>query len=150
MKEYRQKNQESQFEFAANIGICVEELSKLERKIANPSLETLQKIAAYTGNEVWKIVYIKKDKRDEPMHQVFLDQYWKSQRHKLLEENEIYREIRNHLERMMQTEEFMEYEEKLHDFVVQITQESFLAGCEAILQCRCAFCTKVMDGIEKG
>ena len=47
LKEYRQKNEESQFGFATDIGICVEEPNKSERKITNTRLETLQKIAAY-------------------------------------------------------------------------------------------------------
>lgn len=142
LKEYRQKNEESQFEFAVNIGICVEELSKLERKIANPRLETLQKIAAYTGSEVWELVYIEKDEGKEQMYQTFLDRYWNSQEHRMLEENEIFCEIRNQFEYSVKPEEYLEYEEKLNDMIVQMEKEAFWAGCEAVLQYRCVFCMR--------
>ena len=145
LKEYRKKNEESQFEFAANIGICVEELSKLERKIANPRLETLQKIAAYTGSEVWELVYIETRKGDEAMFRALLDKYWNSQAYRSLVENETYHEIRSLLENNMNEEAYLESEEKLNELICRVTQETFLAGCEAMLQCRCKFCMKAIE-----
>lgn len=61
LKRYRQQHQETQFEFAANIGISEEELSLLERERVNVTIETLQKIAAYTGYAVWEIVYVERE-----------------------------------------------------------------------------------------
>ena len=58
LKKYRKTIQQTQFEFEANIGISVEELSLLERQKANPNLATLQKIAAYTGNTVSELLDI--------------------------------------------------------------------------------------------
>ena len=52
LKEYRKIYNETQVEFAFHIGISVEELSLLERLKGNPNLNTLQKIAAYTGDTV--------------------------------------------------------------------------------------------------
>lgn len=49
VKEVRQKMGQSQEVFAAGAGISVEYLSKIERGEANPSLDILQKIAAYSG-----------------------------------------------------------------------------------------------------
>ena len=61
LKEFRKINKETQFEFAANVGISIEELSLMEREIANPSLDTLQKIAAYTGNTVSELLRVDKN-----------------------------------------------------------------------------------------
>ena len=61
LKEFRKINKETQFEFAANVGISIEELSLMEREIANPSLDTLQKIAAYTGNTVSELLQVDKN-----------------------------------------------------------------------------------------
>ena len=61
LKEFRKINKETQFEFAANVGISIEELSLIEREIANPSLDTLQKIAAYTGNTVSELLRVDKN-----------------------------------------------------------------------------------------
>lgn len=60
LKEYRRQFHETQFEFAANIGISVESLSLLERAKGNPNLDTLQKIAAYTGDTVSELLYTDK------------------------------------------------------------------------------------------
>ena len=49
LKETRKKLGESQMEFAANSGISVECLSHLERGLSDPTMGTLQSIAAYTG-----------------------------------------------------------------------------------------------------
>lgn len=62
LKEFRKAQKETQFEFAANIGISIEELSLIERKRANPNLETLQKIAAYTGDTVRGLLQEKQGK----------------------------------------------------------------------------------------
>ena len=61
LKEFRKINKETQFEFAANVGISIEELSLIEREIANPSLDTLQKIAAYTGSTVSELLQVDKN-----------------------------------------------------------------------------------------
>ena len=61
LKEFRKINKETQFEFAANVGISIEELSLMEREITNPSLDTLQKIAAYTGNTVSELLRVDKN-----------------------------------------------------------------------------------------
>ena len=61
LKEFRKINKETQFEFAANVGISIEELSLMEREIANPSLDTLQKIAAYTGSTVSELLQVDKN-----------------------------------------------------------------------------------------
>lgn len=49
VKKFRTEYNESQEEFAENCGISTETLSLIEREKGNPTLETLQKIAAYTG-----------------------------------------------------------------------------------------------------
>ena len=56
IKEVRIELEETQFEFASNIGISIEMLSLIERRKANPSLDTLQKIAAYTGKTVSELL----------------------------------------------------------------------------------------------
>ena len=61
LKEFRKINKETQFELGANAGISIEELSLMEREIANPSLDTLQKIAAYTGNTVSELLRVDKN-----------------------------------------------------------------------------------------
>lgn len=58
LKKYRQIYNETQAEFAFHIGISVEELSLLERRKGNPNLNTLQKIAAYTGDTVSDLLQI--------------------------------------------------------------------------------------------
>lgn len=57
---YRHDKKESQFEFACNCGISKETLSLIERCEANPSLETMQKIAAYTDATVAEILTVKR------------------------------------------------------------------------------------------
>lgn len=49
VKAYRESLKKPQFEFSGEIGINADELSLIEREKANPSLGTLQKIAAYMG-----------------------------------------------------------------------------------------------------
>ena len=58
IKSIRLELEESQMEFAFNCGISTETVSLLERMKANPSLETLQKIAAYTGHTVSELLEI--------------------------------------------------------------------------------------------
>lgn len=60
IKSIRMELEESQMEFAFNCGISTETVSLLERMKANPSLETLQKIAAYTGHTVSELLEIEK------------------------------------------------------------------------------------------
>ncbi len=43
---------QSQIDFAANCGISTEALSTIERGIGNPTLRTMQNIAAYTAHTV--------------------------------------------------------------------------------------------------
>lgn len=52
LKEIRRKHHISQFEFAEECGISQEALSLLERCKGNPTLESLQLIAAYSGYTV--------------------------------------------------------------------------------------------------
>ena len=49
VKAYRESLGETQFELSGEIGISIEELSLIERGEANPSLSTMQKIAAHMG-----------------------------------------------------------------------------------------------------
>lgn len=50
--------QQTQFEFASNCGISIETLSLIERQKTNPTLETMQKIAAYTDLTVAELLEI--------------------------------------------------------------------------------------------
>ena len=146
LKKYRQINHETQYEFAANTGICVEELSKLERKIGNPSLGTLQKIVAYTGNTVSELVYVERYEVEEEMFQALLEEYHHSERCRNIEESEIYFEISKPLEQFLSAAEYLEYEEKLNDFLALLTQDAFLAGCEAVWRYGCTFYIKPDEG----
>ena len=56
IKKIRKEFCESQFDFAANCGISVEELSLLERGRSDPKMSTLQKIAAYIGKTVSELL----------------------------------------------------------------------------------------------
>lgn len=58
VKVYRDILGKSQFEIAAEMGISVEELSLIERKVANPRLSTIQKIAAHMGITVAELLEI--------------------------------------------------------------------------------------------
>lgn len=49
LKRMRTDKKESQIDFAANCGISTEALSKMERRVTDPRLSTLQKVAAYMG-----------------------------------------------------------------------------------------------------
>ena len=53
---YRIKHQLSQFEMAAECGISKETISLIEREQFNPTLETIQKCAAFTGLSVVQLV----------------------------------------------------------------------------------------------
>lgn len=56
VKKHRARNGETQEVFAANCGLSIEYISLIEREKANPSLHTVQKIAAYTGDTVSEIL----------------------------------------------------------------------------------------------
>ena len=49
IKNYRKRNQLSQFEMAEECGVHADTISLIEREHENLKLETLQKIAAYIG-----------------------------------------------------------------------------------------------------
>lgn len=149
LKEYRRMNGESQFEFAENIGICVEELSKLERKIANPNLETLQKIAAYTGKTVSELVFVGRSKECMEMCRMLMAKYIHSERYQKLFENEFYIEMKQNLETGMDRETYLEQEETLNEWIGLMVQDAFLAGCETILNYRCICCTSTYMTNEK-
>jgi DNA-binding XRE family transcriptional regulator len=61
VKVYRKYWKKSQFDLAYDMGISVEELSLIERKLTDPKLSTLQKIAAYMGITVSKLLETEKD-----------------------------------------------------------------------------------------
>lgn len=54
--KYRKENHLSQYEMAEECGISKETLSLLERENINPTLETLQKCAAYIGETVARLL----------------------------------------------------------------------------------------------
>lgn len=49
---------ESQIEFAENCGLSIFTISKIECGTGNPRIETLQRIAAYTGETVYDLLKI--------------------------------------------------------------------------------------------
>ncbi len=61
----RHKKGESQFTYAEKCGVSTEYLSLIEREKANPSLETLQRIAAYSGATVAEILTVHKSNNSE-------------------------------------------------------------------------------------
>ncbi|MCI8422177.1 MAG: helix-turn-helix transcriptional regulator [Lawsonibacter sp.] len=58
VKAYRKKTKKSQFELSGEIGISLEELSLIERESANPTLSTMQKIAACMGITVSELLEV--------------------------------------------------------------------------------------------
>ncbi|NDO18104.1 helix-turn-helix transcriptional regulator [Lachnospiraceae bacterium MD329] len=54
--KYRRENHLSQYEMAMECGISKETLSLIERESINPTLETMQKCAAYIGEPVAKLL----------------------------------------------------------------------------------------------
>lgn len=64
LKQYRKYNRVTQEEFAWSSGISTEVLSLIERQKENPKLDTLQKIAAYTGMTVSELLSIESGSRD--------------------------------------------------------------------------------------
>ena len=56
LKRMRTEKKESQMDFAAHCGISTEALSQMERKVTDPRLSTLQKVAAYTGVTVSELL----------------------------------------------------------------------------------------------
>lgn len=65
VKNAREKKSESQEKFAEHCGLSKEFISLIEREEANPRLESVQKIAAYTGDTVADILKIKKEKYND-------------------------------------------------------------------------------------
>lgn len=61
IKAYRTKFGKTQFDLALDIGISIEELSLIERKLTDPKMSTLQKIAAYMGVTVSELLSEEKD-----------------------------------------------------------------------------------------
>ena len=61
----RLEMQESQFIYASNCGISKETLSKIECGKANPSLGTLQNIAAYAGVTVAEMLTVKELNKED-------------------------------------------------------------------------------------
>lgn len=59
VKLLRKSLHQNQFEFASNCGISIETLSLIERQKTNPTLETIQKIAAYADLTVADLLKIK-------------------------------------------------------------------------------------------
>ncbi|MBE6561829.1 MAG: helix-turn-helix transcriptional regulator [Ruminococcaceae bacterium] len=59
--EDRHRRGETQFTYAGHCGISTEFLSLIERGKANPSLGTIQKIAAYIGVPVSEMLEIPQD-----------------------------------------------------------------------------------------
>lgn len=58
VKAYRVNLKKTQFEIADEMGISLDELSLIEREKANPSLGTMQKIAAHMGITVSELLEI--------------------------------------------------------------------------------------------
>ncbi|MBR5515443.1 MAG: helix-turn-helix transcriptional regulator [Clostridia bacterium] len=56
--KFRNDLGENQFEFAEKCGISVYTVSAIESQNCNPRLETLQKIAAYTGSTVSELLMV--------------------------------------------------------------------------------------------
>lgn len=51
---------ENQFEFAENCGVSVYTVSAIETGKGNPRIETIQKIAAYTGMTVSQLLEVER------------------------------------------------------------------------------------------
>lgn len=62
VKNDRHERGESQFTYAENCGISKELLSLIEREEANPTLETMQYIAAYADVSVADMLTINNEK----------------------------------------------------------------------------------------
>ncbi|MBQ9082250.1 MAG: helix-turn-helix transcriptional regulator [Clostridia bacterium] len=56
LREARILLRKSQVDFAAECGLSTETISQIEREKENPSLSTLQKIAAYLGKSVSELL----------------------------------------------------------------------------------------------
>lgn len=61
VKMLRKRQGKNQTEFSAEIGICVEALSKIERGITDPKLSTIQNIAAHAGCSVAQLLTQRED-----------------------------------------------------------------------------------------
>lgn len=65
VKAYRANLKKTQFEIADEMGISLETLSLIERCEANPTLDTLQKIAAHMGITVSELLEIEEKRNAE-------------------------------------------------------------------------------------
>lgn len=58
LKAYREELHKNRFEMAAEMGISEDTLSNMERERANPTLETIQEVAAYMGKTVSELLEV--------------------------------------------------------------------------------------------
>ena len=65
LKIKRFEKNETQFKFACNCGLSVEEISLLENMKTDPKLSTIQKIAAYTDLTVAELLNVDQETRVE-------------------------------------------------------------------------------------
>jgi len=65
LKNKRFEKNETQFNFACNCGLSVEEISLLENMKTDPKLSTIQKIAAYTDLTVSELLDVDQEGRGE-------------------------------------------------------------------------------------
>ena len=63
VKEYRKSQAKSQLDMAFEMGISVEEISRIERGMTDPRLSTLQKIAAHMGITVSDLLEFEQTER---------------------------------------------------------------------------------------
>lgn len=63
VKEYRKSQAKSQLDMAFEMGISVEEISRIERGMTDPRLSTLQKIAAHMGITVSNLLELEQIER---------------------------------------------------------------------------------------
>lgn len=135
LKEYRKAYNVTQPDFAEKIGISIEELSLLEREKGNPGLNTLQKIAAYTGDTVSDLLEWKTGvKKVEFMHKQLLEMYFDSEGYRFGEKNRIYRQLTEKMQECMDALDYLEVEEILHEALIDTVERSFLAGCKAAVK----------------
>ena len=89
-----------------------------------------------------ELVYVERYEEHEAMFQALLEEYHHSERCRNIEKSEIYFQIRKPLKQFLSAAEYLAYEEKLNDFLALLTQDAFLAGCEAVWRCGCALYIK--------
>lgn len=61
VRAFRKAKKESQCKFSEHTGVSEDEISRIEREIANPALGTVQKLAAYMGNTVAELLAVEGD-----------------------------------------------------------------------------------------